>query len=155
MRVAVCTVGLALACLVRPAWCQSCNSGATGESFGTYNPFSVVATTSTATVTVMCQTSSSVYVSYVITLNGGTAGSVTARSMANGTTRLPYQLYKDTLYSQVWGDGTGGSSTWPDGYLLTSLAPVTRNYVAYGSIPAGYQVVPGTYGDLITILVTY
>ena len=155
MRAAAALLGLALALLARPAWGQSCNAGATGEAFGTYNPFTSVATTSTATVTVTCQSAVSVLVSYVISLNGGSAGTVMARSMSNGTARLPYQLYKDALYSQVWGDGTGGSSTWTDGYLLGLQTPVSHTYAAYGSIPAGNQVVPGVYGDLLTIMLTY
>ena len=146
---------LALALMARPAWSQSCNAGATGESFGTYSPFSQVATTSASTLTVTCQTVVSLVVSYTITLDGGSSGSVMARSMGNGATRLPYQLYKDVLYSQIWGDGTGGSSTLTDGYLLGVLVPVNRTYVAYGSIPAGRQVPPGMYGDLVTILLTY
>jgi spore coat protein U-like protein len=146
---------LALALMAHPAWSQTCNAGATGEAFGTYNPFSSTATTSASTLTVTCQATISVLVSYTIALDGGSAGSVTARSMANGTTRLPYQLYKDILYSQVWGDGTGGSSTVTDGYLLGVVAPVVKTYVAYGSIGAGHQVAPGSYGDLITILLTY
>ncbi len=146
---------LALVLLARPAWGQTCNAGATGESFGTYNPFSSVATTSASTLTVTCQATASLLVSYTITLDGGSAGSVMARSMGGGATRLPYQLYKDALYSQVWGDGTGGSSTVTDSYLLGALVPVGHTYVAYGSIPVGRQVAPGLYSDLVTILLAY
>ena len=155
MRRVMVWAALALALMAGPAWSQTCNAGATGEAFGTYNPFSMTTTTSASTLTVTCQATISILVSYTITLDGGSAGSVMARSMANGSTRLPYQLYKDILYSQVWGDGTGGSSTVTDGYLLGILAPVIRTYVAYGSITAGHQVAPGTYGDLVTILLTY
>ncbi len=136
--------------LARPAFGQTCLASATGESFGTYNPFSPTATTSTATLTVTCQSTVPVMASYVIALGGG--GS---RSMGSGAAGLAYQLYRDAARTQVWGDGTGGSATVADGYVLSALTPVIRTYTAYGVIAPGIRVAPGVYGDTVTVLLTY
>ena len=151
MRVLAILVLLALA---GPAWGQSCTASASGESFGTYNPLSGTATTSTATLTVTCQNTVSVLISYTVALDGGGGGAVNARSMAGGGGRLPYQLYRDPARTQVWGDGSGGSATLTDGYLL-GVTSVLRSYAAYGVIPAGSRVAAGTYSDLITIVLSY
>ena len=145
---------LAMLVLARPAWGQACGASATGEAFGSYNPFSPAVTTSTATLTVTCQNAASVLVSYTIGLGGG-AGGVGSRSMTSGAASLPYQLYRDAAHTQVWGDGTAGSLTTTDGYLLAVLTPTVRTYTAYGVIPAGLLVTPGLYGDTVTVLLTY
>ena len=145
---------LLLVLLARPACGQVCAAAATGEAFGSYNPFSGAATTSTATLTVTCQNTVSILVSYTIGLGGG-AGGVAARSMSSGGASLSYQLYRDAAHTQVWGDGTAGSLTTTDGYLLGVVTPVVRNYPVYGVIPTGLRVAPGQYGDTIIVMLTY
>ncbi len=145
---------IVLVMLARPAYGQVCAVTATGEAFGSYNPFSGVATTSTASLTVTCQAAVSLLVSYTIGLGGGTGG-VGARSMSSGAAGLPYQLYRDAAHTQVWGDGTAGSLTATDSYVLSVVTPVVRSYTAYGVIPAGLRVAPGLYGDTVTVLLTY
>ena len=148
-------VAVLLAVLAVPARAQVCAAGASGQAFGTYNPFSPVPTMSSATLTISCQATVSALVSYTIALTAGGSGSVAARSLTNGGARLPYQLYRDAGRAQVWGDGTAGSFGVNDGYLLSVVAPVVRAYTAYGAIPPGSQVLPGAYSDTVTILLTY
>ena len=98
-----------------------------------------------------------VLMSYTIALGGGGGGggSVGARSMSSDSGTLAYQLYRDPARTQVWGDGTGGSVTVADGYLLNGVPPVVRNYTAYGAIAPLSKVAPGLYSDTITVLMTY
>ena len=66
----------------------------------------------------------------------GGGSSYATRSMGGPSPRLSYQLYRDSAYSQVWGDGTAGTYTVTDGYLLGLIFPITKMYTVYGSIPA-------------------
>ena len=145
---------LLLATLAHPSRGQICAASATSEAFGAYNPFNSTATTSTATLSVSCQSAASVLVSYTVALGGGHGG-VASRSLSSGGASLPYQLYRDAARTQVWGDGTAGSLTLTDGYLLGVVTPVVRTYTAYGAIPAGLIVTPGLYSDTIILLLTY
>ena len=134
---------------------QACTVSTTPTAFGNYLPLSGSANTSNATVSVTCNSTISLLVSYSLALSTGTGGSFAARSMAGGASRLAYQLYRDSAYSQIWGDGTSATYTVTDGYLLSVLTPVTRNYTAYGRIPASQNVATGGYTDTIMVLLTY
>ena len=114
----------------------SCTVSATTAAFGTYNVFNTSPTDTTSTIQTICNSVVSIAVSYTLTLSIGGGSSFSHRTMANGSNNLVYQLYTNSGRSTVWGDGTGGSSTVSDSYLLSALAPVTRSYTAYGRIPA-------------------
>jgi spore coat protein U-like protein len=137
------------------AWGQTCTVSATGVAFGIYNPLATAPTDSTASITVSCQAAISVLVSYTIQLGAGGSGIFSQRSMGGLSMRLGYQLYRDLLRTQVWGNGTSGTFTVADGYLLSVLVPVVRTYTAYGRIPTNEQVLPGSYSDTVTVLLTY
>jgi spore coat protein U-like protein len=93
-------------------------------------------------------------VSYAIALTSGT-GSYAARQLASGADRLGYNLFKDSARTLVWGDGTSGTSTLSDSYTL-AVSPTVRAYPVYGRIPGGQNLTKvGTYGDSITVTVTY
>lgn len=143
-------------CTAKEALAQSCTGAANGLAFGTYQPLTGSPSTSTSTVTVTCNPGVvSLLVSYSIQIGTGTGGSFAARSMSNGGANLGYQIYTSTLYNQVWGDGTGGTSQKSDGYTLGVVLPVIRNYTAYGVIPGGRNVATGIYGDIVAVLITY
>jgi spore coat protein U-like protein len=148
---------LALACLggIEQAQAQTCTVSATTMAFGTYDPKSNIASTTTGNVSVTCQATVSLLVSYSVKLGGGGGGSITARKMSTSGSQLSYQVYKDALLTQIWGDGTSGTSYYTGGYLLAVLVPVTTIYVAYGQISALQNVYAGSYTDTLTILVTY
>ena len=152
-----------LACLIAlcgvpaaKAWGQSCGVAATGLAFGSYQPLSGLPSNSTSTVTVTCNPGLiSLLVSYTIQIGTGTGGSFAARSMGGTSTRLGYQLYRDALDTQIWGDGTAGTFTITDGYLLGLILPITHNYTAYGNIPASQRVNTGVYTDMLSVLLSY
>jgi spore coat protein U-like protein len=70
--------------------------------------------------------------------SGGTA--VTARAMANGAARMPFNLYRDSSYaaSSVWGSAAAADTlpvTLQMGGLL-ALGSQSRTFTIYGRIPA-------------------
>jgi spore coat protein U-like protein len=69
---------------------------------------------------------------------------------------LGYNLYYDAAYSQIRGNGTGGSQTGGATLNLTPGAPTQSvNAVIYGRIPAGQDPAPGSYLDTIVVTITY
>jgi spore coat protein U-like protein len=148
---------LALACLgsIGQAQAQTCTVSSTTLAFGTYDPKSNLASSSTGSVSVTCQATISLFVSYTVKLGGGGSGSITARKMTTSGSQLNYQVYQDALFTQIWGDGTSSTSFYSGGYLLAVLVPVTTTYVAYGQIAALQNVYAGSYTDTLTILLTY
>ncbi len=136
---------------------QSCAASANAAAFGAYQPLAGATNTSTATVTVTCNPGVvSLLMSYSIQLGTGGSGSFASRTLSNGAAGLAYQLYRDALYSQVWGDGvTGNTYSVSDGYTLGVVLPVTHTYTAYGRIRANQNVPVGAYSDTVTVFVSY
>jgi len=134
----------------------NCSTSATTIPFGSYNPFAAGNTDRSGTVTVSCSLGGliSLLVSYTIKLSPGLYGSYATRKLASGGNRLNYNLYTSAAYSTVWGNGTGGTGTVSDGYLL-GLTTTNRNYTVYGRLPALQNLPSGAYSDTITITVEY
>lgn len=137
------------------AWALTCSLSAVGTSFGTYNPFSATPLDSAGSVTVTCENLVSLLVSYSVQLSPGSSGGYAPRRLNGTGYQLDYNLYTDATRASVWGDGSGGTSTVNDGYLLGALFPVVRNYTVYGRMPAGQNVAPGSYTDTITVTINY
>lgn len=134
---------------------QTCSASTAAVVFGTYAPLSGAGVSTTGSVTVTCQATVALLVSYAISLGGGASGNIQARAMSGTGGTLPYQIYTNAGHTIVWGDGTGGSQTQGTSYLLSVLVPVVNTFTAYGTIAANLRVSPGTYGDTVTVLVTY
>ncbi|CDZ78960.1 putative secreted protein [Legionella massiliensis] len=133
----------------------SCTVTSTPVAFASYNPTSATATTGTGTVTVTCTALvANLNVAYQIALSAGSNGTFSARKMISGSTLLQYNLYTDSGYTTVWGDGSSGTSVVNDSYTLLLLA-VIRNYPVYGKIPGSQVAGAGVYNDTITVTVTY
>lgn len=145
----------AVLCCSSGARAQACIVAATPVVFSTYDPFNASPTDSSGSVTVTCQAAVSVLVSYTIKLDGGGAGSVAGRRMTSGASQLFYQIYTSAARTSVWGDGTGGSVTQQDGYLLGVLVPVAKSLTTYARLSARQNVPPGNYSDAVTVQVTY
>ncbi len=132
-----------------------CSVSAVSTSFGSYDPFGAVAVDSTGSVTVSCQFLIGVLVGYTIQLSSGTGGSYAPRTLSGTGYQLDYNLYTNAGRTAVWGDGSGGTNTVSDGYLVSVLFPVVRNYTVYGRLPAGQNVPPGSYTDTVIVTVNY
>ncbi len=134
----------------------SCSTSATTVPFGSYNPFAIGSIDRSGTVTVSCSLGGliSLLVSYTIKLSPGLYGTYATRKLAAGSNRLNYNLYTSAAYSTVWGNGSSGTGTVSDGYLL-GLTTTHRNYTVYGRLPALQNLPSGAYSDTITITVEY
>jgi spore coat protein U-like protein len=145
---------LAALMLLAPAAAQTaCTVSASGVAFGVYNPFSATATDATGTVTLSCSIASGLG-GYNIALGTGGSGSYAGRRMSSGSSILHYQLYLDAAHSQIWGDGTGGSSIVAGADNIPLLSGTSIRQV-YGRIAARQVASPGPYTDVIVVTVTY
>jgi spore coat protein U-like protein len=136
----------------------SCSVSATGPAFGIYNPLSGTPLLSNGQVSATCTLSGggATTVSLVSSYSTGSSNSYAARTMLSGPSRLSYNLYYDATYTQVRGDGTGGSQTGGATFNLTASSPTQSvTSVIYGRIPAGQDVAPGSYLDTIVFTITY
>jgi len=135
----------------------SCSVATSTLALGSYNPLAGANADSSATLAVNCGGVAGLLIPFEIALSTGTGGSYAGRALASGARRLNYNLYTDSTYTAIWGNGSGGSVTVQGGILLDALglAP-PANYRIYGRIPAGQTTAaPGAYADTITVTVTY
>jgi len=137
----------------------SCTVSATGPAFGTYNPLNPSPTLANGSVTATCTLISggTTTVNLVSSYGAGNSNSFATRKMLSGTNVLNYNLYFDAAFTQIRGDGTGGSQTGSASLTLTTSSR-TQSVPAstiYGRIPAGQDVAAGNYSDTIVVTVTY
>jgi len=136
----------------------TCTVSATGPAFGIYNPLTATPSLANGQVTASCTLTgnTTTTVSLVSSYSTGSSGTYAARRMLSGSNFLSYNLYYDAAYSQIRGDGTGGSQQGGATFTLTSAAPTqTTTSVVYGRIPALQDVAAGSYLDTIVFTVTY
>lgn len=127
----------------------SCTISVTSVNFGTYNVFATTDTTSTGSVTYNCNQMAN---NISVALSRGSSSTFTPRTLRNGTEILQYNLYRNAGYTQIWGDGTGGTSPYtrnnpPNGTDVT--------ITIYGQIPAGQDVRVGTYSDTVSATINF
>lgn len=135
----------------------SCSVSASPLAFGNVNPLSASPTYASATIRVECGGVAGLLIPYYIDLGAGGGGSAGNRRLANGSNYLAYNLFLDSNYTQVWGDGNG-STVRGSGFLtldVLGLSPPQTHWV-YGRIPGGQtSVKPMTYTDSISVTLTY
>ena len=88
-----------------------------------------------------------------ISIDGGTTTSdPDNRAMTNGTDNLAYNLFTDNTYAQVWGDGSGTSTTVS--IAGTGMGNVTDS-VVYGRVllADGQAAEPGVYNDTVVVTI--
>lgn len=145
-------VAAALCLAPSQAEAASCSIGTVvGVALGGYDVFSSSPLDSAGSVTFSC---TGVGANDVIYINLSRGGSSTffPRRMTSGGSALEYNLFLDAARTQVWGDGTGGSSHYgpvkpPEG-TNTSLT-------VYGRAPARQNISVGTYADPIVVTILY
>ena len=142
--------GLVVCCLgLLPAVSNgavSCSVSATGPVFGVYSPLSATPTYANGQVQATCTLLSggAITVTLVSSYSAGTSGTYALRSMVSGPNTLNYNLFFDAAYTQIRGDGTGGSQTGGASLALTPGNPTqSATSTIYGRIPAGSVVVSG------------
>ena len=73
----------------------------------TYNVFTTTPEDSTGTITYRCNSAAA---NISIALSDGSSSTSSPRTMRKGTEVLNYDLYQNAARTNIWGDGTGGTS---------------------------------------------
>jgi spore coat protein U-like protein len=138
----------------------SCTVDSPSLNFGLYDAIGSNPSSSVGTITVTCSldaaATASAQVAYGIKLGTGNSTSYAARSMAGSSgDHLIYNIYTQSGYTTVWGDGTGASSSMAGTFTLAPGQQATSPQHAYGYIPGGQRVRAGTYADTIVITIEY
>jgi spore coat protein U-like protein len=133
------------------AWAQSasCTISVTSIAFGNYNVFTTTADDSTGTITYRCNSQAA---NISIALSDGSSTTFSPRTMRKGTELLQYNLYRNAARTNIWGDGTGGTSVY------TSANPPNNsnvNLTIYGRIPAQQDVSAGNYSDTVSAVINF
>ena len=136
----------------------TCTVSAVGPAFKTYDPLSPSPNQVNGSVTADCKLTGNTTTTVNLTssYSKGNSGTYSSRSMKSGNNVLSYNLYYDDAYTQIRGDGTGGSITGGATFTLTRTSnEQSQTSVIYGRIPAGQDVAAGSYSDTIVVTITY
>jgi spore coat protein U-like protein len=90
-----------------------------------------------------------------IALSAGGSGSSALRSLFSGPERLNYNLFLNSAFTNIWGDGTAGSRVGTANPNIPAGQSRTANRTIYGRIPALQSPAAGAFGDMIVVTVTY
>ena len=160
-RVPACVVAVLLMLLSSQAGAVctitcSCTVSTTNVVFGTINPLSLGNTDTAGGVSVTCGGVAGLLIPLQVDISKGSGSSFGARSMAYGAYRLSYNLYQDSGYSMVFGDGSSGTVDASANITLAVLGTATVNFPVYGRVfGAQTTTVPGFYVDTIAVTLTY
>lgn len=139
---------------------MTCAVSATPVAFGGFAPLSGSPADSTGDIGVACTWDGlgSPTVSYAISLSaGGSAAGFSPRRMSAGAFSIDYNLYGNSGFTVIWGDGTGGTQTVNGAWTLAAPnAQEVRHETVYGRIAGAQQTAHiGAYSDTITVTVAY
>jgi spore coat protein U-like protein len=127
----------------------SCTISVLPVAFGNYNVFTATPVDSTGRVTFRCNATA---MNISISLGKGASTTFTPRTMTKSGEVLTYNLYRNAARTNVWGDGTGGTSVY------TRANPPNNsnvNVTIYGRIPAGQDVSAGAYADTVLATINF
>lgn len=137
----------------------ACNVSMPSINFGAFNTTTAI-TNFASSVSVTCTATGTGSVAATLSLSKGGSSSFSPRKMistTNTSNTIDYNLFSESTYTTVWGDGTSPSST----LSITisgqggTVTPVSKTI--YAKIPAPqYSAVPAQdYSDSITVTLTY
>jgi spore coat protein U-like protein len=124
----------------------------TDVAFGTYNVFATAPLDSTGTISFQCNPGAAGS-TVLVTLSTGNSGNFSQRQMLSGANRLEYNLYLDPTRTTVWGDGSGGSSSFTVDLPASGWSTITQS--VYGRAAAGQDAASGIYSDTITVTMNW
>lgn len=135
--------------------CATCFVSAPNINFGTYNTVNTISLPA-SNITVTCSGFLS-SVAPIVKLSSG-SGSYLARVM-NGPAgnSLNYNLYTNSSYTTVFGDGTSGTGYYTGSTRFILFGSVTYSVPVYAQLPGSQNVAPGSYitTQPITVTVSY
>lgn len=88
---------------------------------------------------------------YNISINAGNSGDIEDRTMTSPTTTdaLHYNIYTDSTYSTIFGDGNKGS------FIPRTGTGSNSSISYYGRLDSNQFVAPGNYSDTLIFTLTY
>jgi spore coat protein U-like protein len=120
--------------------------------FGAYDTLSPQPKISEGTIIMSCSDEPSHPLFRVSIGPSGTSGVFLPRQMqSTSLTTLDYNLYTDTTFTTVWGDGTSG--TVP--VIQRGFKQKSIEITVYGKIPPQQDIAVETYTDTLTITVDW
>jgi spore coat protein U-like protein len=122
-----------------------CSISTAGVNFGNYDVFAAGNDDATGSVQISCSPREDVQV----TLSRGFSSTYSPRQMRSGTNTLNYNLYLNAARTQIWGNGSGGTSV----YNGNNIRNTTRT--VYGRIPPAQDAATGSYSDNIIATVIF
>ncbi|VVE12074.1 Csu type fimbrial protein [Pandoraea terrigena] len=125
---------------------NNCTIAATNITFATQSALDRPVT-GAGQLTVQCTQNDA----YRISLSGGQLGTVTSRYMTSqSASNIGYQLYLDSGYATIWGDGSSGTSPLTGiGTGLVQFIPI------YARVPSQSTPPPGVYTDTVTATIQF
>ena len=128
----------------------NCSVNTSVLSFVAYDFIKLGPNDSSTQMRILCDSD----IPYAVKMSAGlnASGDFAQRQMysSQGGTPLLYNIYLDSSYSQIWGDGRGFSSFYQG---LSSGTPVVLPI--YGRIPSRQSVSPGIYSDAVIITIEW
>lgn len=127
---------------------KNCTINATNLAFPSQGLLNHVVTAN-GTITVRCTNNNA----FSVALSGGSvANNVAARKMKHQTAAdtVSYQLYQDSNYATIWGDGVTGGTP-----LTNTGTGANQQFTVYGRVPVQTTPRPGNYSDTVTATITF
>ncbi len=148
--------GLAAAGAARAA--PSCTAGNLALNLGTYFGDTSAPLDSIGSITVTC-TRTGGNATFPVTMGIGpsaSSGGISNRAMRSttGSDQLAYNLYQDGGRFSVWGQ-TVGVDTLTQSITVPNKGSASITFTIYARIPGLQNISAGSYGDSLTVTLTY
>jgi spore coat protein U-like protein len=124
----------------------NCTVSTSGVAFGNYDPLTGEPVDSSGTISVSCSGSAGEVVNVKLSTT------TNMRKLQGPVRALVYQLYIDANRTQIWGDGTGATSTISGSLTVGTSGSVTQNFYVYGTLASGQNhAEAGGYLDTLVV----
>ncbi|CAG4884716.1 Sigma-fimbriae tip adhesin [Georgfuchsia toluolica] len=148
---------LALALLSGAAGAATtCTLAISNVAFGGYDVFSATSLDTSGSIKVTCTRSGGANPTVTLAIGSGAYGGSTATrkmKMNGGADFLAYNLYKDAGRTSVWGN-VSGLDAFTQTLVVPNNSSAQLTATIFGRIPAGQDVMKGTYSDSVVVTVT-
>jgi spore coat protein U-like protein len=143
---------LALALLVPRAACaMTCTIlSVPALAFGSYNVFSGTPLDTSSPISFHCDAVGTDTIT--IQLSRGSSASFSPRTLHNAEFVLEYNVYLEAAHTNVWGDGSSGTSSLGP---LQPLNGADDSRTVFGRIAPGQNAHSGSYTDTLIVTVSF